>query len=163
MNDKLHQIIEKTAGATDVPFPCSVGYIRNRDQAWGKGFEAPVHVGEGASRGNCFTIISLGGRGATSSSQEAVTACAQELVHRVNNFPTLLALATELDAEVESIRSLLKEAREDLALWHDRYTQNSVGGIEAAYCDGCSTCSLIASIDATLSAPSLTTGEGGMR
>lgn len=43
-------------------------------------------------------------------------------------------------------------AREDLALWHERHTQNSVGGIETVSCSGCATCETLDAIDAALKA-----------
>lgn len=58
------------------PGPWCVGHIREQrvDKRLGPMWELPVHVGEGANRGNTLAIVYIGGPGAITNSKDAVEA-----------------------------------------------------------------------------------------
>lgn len=75
------------------PGPWSIGHVRPQSvhKSLGAMWEAPIHVGEGATRGNCHTIVYGGGAGACSSAEQDVLANARLIAAA----PDLLALAKQ--------------------------------------------------------------------
>ena len=63
-------------------------------------WEAPVHVGEGETRGNCHTIVYGGGAGALTSTEAAVTANARLIAAAPDMFALLRKMEDWLRPEV---------------------------------------------------------------
>lgn len=68
----------KSKEAKHTPGPWSIGTPRKMEYGGGiVHYDYPIHVGAGPSRGNCFVIVSLGGRGAIDTTPDAVEANAR--------------------------------------------------------------------------------------
>ena len=88
---------EETSSYT--PGPWSVGHVRPQGvhKSLQPMWEAPIHVGEGTTRGNCHTIVYGGGLGAGSSTEEDVRANAR-----------LIAAAPDLLAALQAAQNRLE-------------------------------------------------------
>jgi hypothetical protein len=84
------------------PGPWSVG--RSILREGGQYLEVAVHVGEGATRGNCIALVYQGGEGAISSRTEDVEANARLIA----SAPSLLASLKECVLQIEYLHERLQ-------------------------------------------------------
>lgn len=81
-----------------IPGPASIGEPRRMgDRRYHTWIEIPVHVGSTQTRGNVFTLVSLGGRGAINGDLESVVAEAVFIANAHTDIPDLLAYVAELE------------------------------------------------------------------
>lgn len=94
------------------PGPWSVGYTREVcPPRTPRRFEAAIHVGESANRGNALALVGLGGAGAIDSSRKAVEANA----HLIAAAPEMYVMLERLAEYIPDRSSLQPELQSILA------------------------------------------------